>query len=451
MSIPPHGLTTMDLPSSLARDISPPRPLKRRRTPGNTSPSAISTEEECKKPPPSIEPTLAAVEAGKAKIDDHLAYFKAHLAKALRSTGPETPRLSISDFSALYQDNQKETGHHFVIHQHNHPRAGVHYDLRLQFSELSSMSFAVPKGLPGDPNSRSMGRMAIETRIHNYWNHLIESASAKTGSLLIWDTGTYEVLPRKMGNKSGKGMPSPVATDNENSSSDSEDDGRKSTTASTQQQSRPNENAKLISAFQTRYMRLRLHGTRLPKNYTIILRLPSNEIIKRSPARRKKKSRQKQTQNAHSHNTDSDSEPEPDFDLITIQAVENHKQEEEEEDLNTDSEEDAQTRATNAYPGSTNSIGSIHQRHWFLQLDRQNSGFVLLPIDKNYSSSGGGDSKGKWVCGGKDGGGGFDAFLVRGRDFERSVVTGRLAREVESDEGVGEGFVGRGGWVGVDW
>jgi len=27
-------------------------------------------------------------------------------------------------------------------------------------------------------------------------NHLIESASHATGSLLIWDTGEYEVLPR---------------------------------------------------------------------------------------------------------------------------------------------------------------------------------------------------------------------------------------------------------------
>jgi len=34
---------------------------------------------------------------------------------------------------------------------------------------------------------------------------------------------------------------------------------------------------------------------------------------------------------------------------------------------------------------------------------------------------------------------------VLGTEAERSVVTGRLAREVESDEGV-EGFVGRANW-----
>ena len=418
----------MDLPSSLARDISPPRPLKRRKTSAATAPLETTTKTDYSKPMSSIEPTLAAVEAGKAKIDDHLAYFKDHLAKASRTTTPEIPRLSIDDFSALYQNNRNKNGHHFVIHQHNHPRAGVHYDLRLQFSETSSMSFAVPKGLPGDPNSRSIGRMAIETRVHNYWNHLIESASGKTGSLLVWDTGTYEVLPRKIAKRGGKSMPSPVTTDEEDANSDRGDDRNGVVSKAQELGTQKHENDKLISAFQTRYIRLRLHGTRLPKNYTIILRLPSNESIKRPTARRRK-SRQKSKpgSNAHSNNTDSESEPEA--------QVEEQNQD---EDLDTDSEEDAQTRASNAYPGSTNDIGSIHQRHWFLQLDRQNSGFFLDKV---------GDGKGQWVRGPHDGG--FEPFLVRGRDFERSVVTGRLAKEVESDEGV-EGFVGRGGWVGIE-
>lgn len=42
-------------------------------------------------------------------------------------------------------------------------------DLRLQFSESSSISFAIPYGLPGNPNSQRQGRMAIETRVHNVW------------------------------------------------------------------------------------------------------------------------------------------------------------------------------------------------------------------------------------------------------------------------------------------
>ena len=375
---------------------------------------------------PGVEPTLAAVEAGKAKIDDHLTYFRNHLAKTLRRTDASVPRLSIDEFSKLYHNNQHDHGHHFVIHQHNHPKAGVHYDLRLQFSESSSMSFAVPKGLPGNPNSRSVGRMAIETRVHNYWNHLIESASAKTGSLLIWDTGTYEVLPRTM-KKSG--IPSPQTTDDE-AASDVSDVGRGSVVKS----DRRHENEKLISAFQMRYIRLRLHGTRLPKGYTIILRLPSNEFIRKPTARRKSRQKAYRAQSG-SKNADSDDDEEEEEEA----QMDDRDQDAPGDDLDTDSDEDVQTRASNAYPGSVNDIGSIHQRHWFLQLDRQNSGFVLDKTD---------GGKGTWIKGRNNSG--FDPFFVRGREHERSVVTGRLAKDVESDEGV-EGFVGRGGWTGIDY
>jgi hypothetical protein len=278
------------------------------------------------------------------------------------------------------------------------------------------MSFALPKGLPGNPNSRSIGRMAIETRVHNYWNHLTESASIKTGSLLIWDTGTYEVLPRKT-TSSGR---SPQTTDDEHDSSDS--DNANPPLASGQAVQYQTENDKLIAAFQTRYIRLRLHGTRLPKGYTVILRLPPNEIIKRPTARRKSRSK---PQPPREPDSDAEEQAQP-------------QEADPDENLDTDTDEDAQTRASNAYPGSTNDIGSVHQRHWFLQLDRQNSGFVL---DRS------GAGKGMWGRGRE--GGGFESFLVQGRDHERSVVTGRLAKEVESDEGV-EGFVGRGGWVGIE-
>jgi len=87
--------------------------------------------------------------------------------------------------------------------------------------------------------------------------------------------------------------------------------------------------------------------------------------------------------------------------------------------------EDATIRANNAYPGATNTIRSIHQRHWFLSLDRKNSGFRKR-------------RNGRWE-------GGWESFFVKGRDEERSVVTGRLADDVMSDEGV-ERFVGRKMW-----
>lgn len=276
--------------------------------------------------------------------------------------------------------------------------------------------------------------MAIETRVHCLWNHLIESASMKTGSLLIWDTGTYELLPRKKESGTRRLTPSPNTTGDEDGGSELSDGvsnrggrGRHD----------KHENEKLISAFQTRYMRLRLHGTRLPKDYTLILRLPSNEIIKRPPARRKPQQKVRRKHQAQSQGDDhTENESESD-----LSAGVQTREPDPDETLVTDSEEDFQTRAENAYPGSTNDIGSVHQRHWFLQLDRQSSGFVLE--DPNVSQG-----KKQWRRG--EDGMGFEAFFVRGRDHERSVVTGRLAQEVESDEGV-EGFVGRGGWTGIEY
>ena len=45
------------------------------------------------------------------------------------------------------------------------------------------------------------GYVGRRSFVHTHWmlslskNHLIETASASTGSLLIWDTGEYEMLP----------------------------------------------------------------------------------------------------------------------------------------------------------------------------------------------------------------------------------------------------------------
>ena len=368
------------------------------------------------------------MEAGRAKIEDHLTYFKHHLAKAARDTSQDVPRLSINDFAFLYKNNQHQHGHHLVIHQHNHLRAGVHYDLRLQFSATSSVSWAFPKGLPGNSNSRQLGRMAIETRVHNLWNNLIESASTKTGSLLIWDTGTYTILSRK---KDEKEMPSPQTTDDE-----SDLDERKTPVT----RNGEHENEKLISAFKSRHVRLRLHGTRLPKNYTITLRLPPNNDITKEPAARRRRSKPiaRSRRPSHASGSDCDTAPTPLTDSRRASTTTSRvDQEDDADDLDTHTEEDALTRQQNAYPGSTNSIGSIHQRRWFVLLDRASSGFVC--------------ENGRWSRRVLPNGdlGGFEPFVVRGREHERSVVTGRLARDVESDEGC-EGYVGRGGWKSIE-
>ncbi|KAF2271648.1 uncharacterized protein EI97DRAFT_504796 [Westerdykella ornata] len=461
-----HSLGQSPLPSSKLSNSTPSTPPSDTVNSHSISKTSSSTQTNAATGPLSRpEPTLAAVEAGQAKIEDHLAYFTKHLTLACRPTPPSVPRLPVPSFASLYAENQHAHGHHFVIHQHNHPQAGVHYDLRLQFSATSSVSFAIPKGLPGDANSRSKGRMAIETRVHNYWNHLIESASWKSGSLLIWDTGTYEVLPRKMSTAQTQ-----QTTDEEGTSSaasEAEIDGIEAlrrTSSVSGSKTAKHENDKLIHAFQTRYIRLRLHGTRLPKNYTITLRLPSNNdfgnphktthLQKHRRRRRyvppapqpqqqqqqgkKRKSAPQPSINSHSSSSDAgeDGIQETDF-APTPRDSDNANEgaEEEEEDANLDtdtSSEDLNTRLHNAYPGSTNSIGSVHQRKWFLMLDRRSSGFV--------AGTGTGAGAATWR---RDGNAGFDPFYVRGRDVERSVVTGRLARDVEEDEGV-EGIHGSG-------
>lgn len=174
-------------PETLTREISLlPKSRQRRKHVSSNVTSPLSKLDDTENAP--ISP--AAIEAGKAEVSDHLAHFTAHLATKSRPE-PAAPRISIQDFEQLYRGNQLATGHHFVIHQHNHPIADVHCklshlspylssqqtptsspvpdDLRLQISASSTLSFALPYGLPGNPNSKRPGRMAIETRVHNLW------------------------------------------------------------------------------------------------------------------------------------------------------------------------------------------------------------------------------------------------------------------------------------------
>jgi len=118
--------------------------------------------------------------------------------------------------------------------------------------------------------------------------------------------------------------------------------------------------------------------------------------------------------------------------------------------LASDGEEETTIRANNAYTGATNDIGSIHQRRWFLSLDRTGSGFV-----KKTTTSKSGFVETRWLAKDEklvrsDGHHhewttGFEKFIVGGRETERSVLTGRLACDVLVDEGVA-GFVPRGSW-----
>lgn len=185
-----HRNWEVEPPRSLVVPISPPRGSK-----SNATATIYADEDEKDKKKISskdvvaelggknkqqdedyTEPALrsAAVEAGEGAIRDHLRYFTTQLTSRIRPmpsnpAGPPETRLSIQDFVDLYQRNQNPGGHHFVIHQHDHPVAGTHYDIRLQFSETSSISFACMYGLPGNPNSMRLNRNATETRVHNVW------------------------------------------------------------------------------------------------------------------------------------------------------------------------------------------------------------------------------------------------------------------------------------------
>jgi hypothetical protein len=243
----------MSAPASYYRTVSPP-PLRRRQRDQSRPPS----------------PKPAEVEAGRATIQDHAEYWFSQL--SLRADGRVPPSssphlISVEDLKKLYYQHENETGCLFVVHQHTHPLAGLHYDLRLQFSHDSALSFSVPYGLPGNPNSVKKGRLAVETRVHCLWNHLVESASPGTGSLLIWDIGHYSILPR--GRKKNE---------NDGYQSDSDQDSE-APTQTAEIQMPVDEPKKLREAFQK-------VGSRLVPSYILIyaiysvLSFPDHYLIK---------------------------------------------------------------------------------------------------------------------------------------------------------------------------
>ncbi|KAL4890990.1 hypothetical protein BDV59DRAFT_76248 [Aspergillus ambiguus] len=414
--------------SSLDAPVSPPGRRNTRQVHGDNHANEKGENE--------LEtPNLAAIEAGQAEVMDHLSVISSQLKECTRPPVSGVPRLQIQNWINLYKQNLHPNGRHFVIHQHDHPIAGPHYDLRLQFSDSSSVSWSIMYGLPGDPNSRRLNRNATETRVHCLWNHLIETASARTGSLIIWDTGEYEILPYEVQN------PLPETDD-------SRSDISSGTSVSLDEKT---DSEKLRQAFQNRKIRLRLHGSRLPPNYTIILRLDrSSQFRKSSVTPRKRRRRNLSSKPSRQPSTSSSDSSSPSRQTSSTGKLTPLSSDLPDESSTPAAEHsdvedniDYQIRANNAYPGSTNSIGSIHQRRWFVTLDRVNSGFTDIP--------GTGPAGRRWIRMPDPKAGetlGFEPFYVRGPDAERSVVTGRLGKEVLKDEGV-ESFVPRRGWRAV--
>ncbi|KAL2038336.1 hypothetical protein N7G274_008985 [Stereocaulon virgatum] len=166
-----RGSLTKDTapPTSLRTSISPP-PSRSRRSQDKQKEHSCDGHSNANE---HATPNLAAIEAGELRIDDHISHFSTHLARFVRpppSTSSKSyPLLPITEWQALYRRNQHAHGHHFVVHQHDHPVAGVHYDLRLQINKTSSISWAIMYGLPGNANSRRLNRNAMETRVHCIW------------------------------------------------------------------------------------------------------------------------------------------------------------------------------------------------------------------------------------------------------------------------------------------
>ncbi|KAG5921521.1 hypothetical protein E4U61_006631 [Claviceps capensis] len=420
-------------------------------------------------------PSTSAVEASEFHPADHLAHYTNLLTRhALPSA---LSLLSIPSYTSLYQSHAlNPRGSHFVIHQHDHPIAGTHYDLRLQINPTSSASWAIMYGPPGDPNSSRLSRNATETRVHCLWNHLVETASPHTGSMLIWDTGTYSVLPplspspSSSSSRGGKyrgarGYSFPAGGSRSPSEPDLESESDLAKDLDSLDKGDVSQQDLLTRAFKNRKIRIRLHGYKLPRKYVLNVRLTRKEDQEgraknaRGPMR-KRRGVSKLQPGTLSRGSDSTSEDEK-------HHVPSERDEGDEgNDWGVLSPKERELRKlsdetvikTNAYPGATNSIGSVHQRRWYLSLDRAASGFV--PHREN--------GKVVWRESAEDVGAEAVAdanrrsnifqkegpvqlqrlsypFYVRGVEHERSVVTGRRGEDVLRDEGV-QGFISRKGW-----
>ncbi|KAF3764502.1 hypothetical protein M406DRAFT_258227 [Cryphonectria parasitica EP155] len=403
-----------------------------------------------------------------AQDQQHLTHFTHQLQSHTRPLPLQPPLslLPIPHYTTLYHRNAHALqGAHFVVTQHDHPIAGPHYDLRLQINQTSSCSWAIMYGLPGDPNARGKSgrgggagcmRGAVETRVHCLWNHLVETGGWEVGSLLIWDMGEYEVLrlprPKRRGALSDSGEEEDEDGDEEDDDDDEEEeeeeeeDERGGWHGLTQQE-------KLARAFADRKIRLRLKGWRLPRGYVVNLRLTKEEDalgrdraaaraveggegarrrrrrgVRLGPVAKKRRSRGRTGPDTSSSGDDNDN---------------NNEGNEREEQQELRELEDEEVRRMNAYPGACNTIGSVHQRKWFMSLDREACGFVRVRRQRRTTAATKEEEEGE----GKEDGRAWLQwpFYVRGPEHERSIVTGRLGSDVLRDEGV-VGFVGRKGW-----
>lgn len=205
----------------------------------------------------------------------------------------------------------------------------------------------------------------------------------------------------------------------------------------------------------------RARSTRVPKTRRRRCGAPSSSSLSGRRVTRSSSSKAAKQRDTSSDSDDREDKDEDDDDIVHAPTAENLQHNpNDQQDLSAMERElreleDEEVRKTNAYSGASNTIGSVYQRRWYLSLDRERCGFVKRRQEgrvvwKKDNTGESEEEKKDKVPTAEDLRTPRLAypFYVRGVEYERSVVTGRLGSQVLRDEGV-VGYVGRKGWQAI--